>query len=94
MKVQVVRLTSGEEVIARTQKLEGLGYDLTNPLILLPTDDNKLTFATWLPYLKGDVLFVKKDAVLFTFEPITEMADHYLKSTSKIDLSPSNSIII
>jgi len=90
----VVRLTSGEELIAKVAWNPREGWDLKNPLILLPTEDNKLTFATWLPYLKGDTLFVYKDSVLFMFEPITEMSDHYVKSTSKIDLSATSSLII
>ena len=91
MTVKVIRLTSGEEIIAKVTTTDN-GYYLTNPLILLPTEKGKLTFATWMPYMKDDRLFIQKGGILFDFTPVDAMAAQYLKSTSSIDLSAATSL--
>jgi len=93
MTTKVIRLTTGEEIIAKVNAVEGVNLNIESPLILLPTEDGKLTFATWIPYMRDKTLDINLNTVMFMFEPVTEMADHYREATTGIKV-PDKKIIV
>ena len=77
---KIVRLTTGEELIAKVTETED-SVSLKTPAILIPAGKDSLAFGQWLPY--GDIsdgITIDKKYVIFIIEPITELANQYSSS--------------
>lgn len=90
--IKVVRLTTGEEVIANVVENQST-ITLEKPLLLIPMQEGKLTFATWLPYMEGNELEVNRNSVMFSFTPAKQMEDQYASATGQI-ITPDKKIIM
>lgn len=91
--ILIARLTTGEEIIAKASEGEN-HIILEDPLMIIPTGEGKLTFATWLPYNADDVVNVGKDFVVFTIKPVEEMVKNYKQATGDVVIATPNSGII
>ena len=81
METKIVRLSSGEEIICKTEILDEGGTEfikIKNPAILVPVGDGQLAFAPWLPYgeLK-DGLKIEMKFVMFVIKAQMELANQY-----------------
>lgn len=91
---KVVRLTTGEEVICNVSEVEG-HLKLSDPLMLIPMQEGRLTFATWLPYNADDHVHVPLDKVVFAINPVEEMVSQYKDATGQVNIAtPSSKIIV
>ena len=69
METKIVRLSSGEEIICKSEMVDQDGIEfikIKNPAILVPVGDGQLAFAPWLPY--GDItdgLQIEKKFIVF-----------------------------
>ena len=76
-KIQIVRLTSGEELIAKTEETKTT-ITLKKPAILIPAGKDQLAFGQWLPYADiKDGIEISKDYVVFVVDPMDEMVSQY-----------------
>jgi len=76
-KIQIVRLTSGEELIAKTEETKTT-ITLKKPAILIPAGKDQLAFGQWLPYADiKDGIEISKDYVVFVVDPMEEMVSKY-----------------
>lgn len=81
METKIVRLSSGEEIICKTEIVENEGTEfvkIKNPAILVPVGDGQLAFAPWLPY--GDIkdgLEIDMKFVVFIIKSQTELSNQY-----------------
>jgi hypothetical protein len=76
-EIMIVRLTTGEEVVAKVTLVEGT-YTLKNPAILVPTGEGKIAIAPWCFYAdepKG--IDVRDLFVVFTAKPENELRNQY-----------------
>ena len=76
-EIKIVRLTTGEELIAKTTETED-SYTVKNPAILIPAGKDQLAFGAWLPY--GDIsdgVTINKKYVIFVIDPIRELMNQY-----------------
>jgi len=95
MNVKLIRMWSGEDVIA-----DQVG-DLTdtivirNPIVAIPTGGNQMGFAPWSPLLKGkDIdLEVSKKYVVYIAEAQEQIVEQYEEMFSVIK-SPSKKLIV
>jgi hypothetical protein len=80
--VNIVRLSSGEEIICEFDQFideDGDWGIIKNPAILIPGNEGKLMFAKWLPYMKQtDGVKIRIKDVLFKGEPMDDLKDHYM----------------
>ena len=79
-KVKIIRLTSGEELIAQVSTTGEGGTHVTikKPAILIPAGKDQLAFGQWLPYADiSDGVEVSKDFVVFITEPMDELIAQY-----------------
>ncbi len=83
--VQLIKLISGEEILARTQVKSGI-YTVTMPVVVVE-DENNLGFQPFMPYSMSETFDIRKESVLLTCTPTAALTDHYLKTTSPIDTS-------
>lgn len=89
---KITRLTTGEEIIANVVD-NGSTVTLNKPLLLIPMQEGKLTFASWLPYNEDDFVEVDKSAVMFQINVMKQMADQYAEATGSV-ITPEKKIII
>jgi|TARA_R110000744_G_scaffold209894_1_gene328919 hypothetical protein len=76
-KVKIIRLTSGEELIAKVEETE-THVVLKKPAILIPAGKDQLAFGQWLPYANlKDGIEISLTYVVFSVEPVSEMAAQY-----------------
>ena len=76
-KVKLVRLQTGEELIAKTEKTEE-GYSLKNAAIVLPAGQGKIGLAPYMPYCDIEKGFdVKDQHIMFIVDPVAEFANEY-----------------
>ena len=79
-KVEIVRLSTGEEIVAKVTENED-SYTLKNPAILIPAGRDQLAFGQWLPYADiEDGIEINKKYIVFVVEPMTELANQYSSS--------------
>ena len=90
--VQILKLISGDEVMARVQVKSGL-YTLTMPVTIVQ-DENNLGFEPFMPYSASETFDIRKENVMYTCPPTAALADHYLKSTTPLDMSSHSEIIV
>ena len=80
-KVKIVRLTSGEELIARVDSGADSYVVIKKPAILIPTGKDQLAFGQWLPYAdiaKG--MTISKEYIVFIVDPMEELSAQYEES--------------
>lgn len=76
-EVKLVRLTSGEELIARVEQI-GDSYMLKKPAVLIPAGKDQLAFGQWLPYADlTDGVEIPSKFVVFIVEPMVDLLNQY-----------------
>ena len=103
-KLRVFKLRSGEEIIAKvTEKFTGeniTGYHLKNPCMLIPVpgrngQGHSLAIVPWMASVKQDQGFeIPKDAVLFTAEPMDDLANEYSSAFGSGLVIPSKEMAV
>ena len=75
--IQLVRLSSGEELIAEVTKNEDSVF-LAKPAIVLPTGQQSIGIVPWMPYANtGDGVSVSDRFVLFVVSPHDDLLAEY-----------------
>ncbi len=90
--IQIVRLTSGEELIADVT-IQTDGYLLSDVAILIPTQQNQLGLAPFMAYgVPKDGIFFKNEHTMFLIEPVDGLRQQYQTMFGKV-ITPTTSII-
>ena len=93
--IQLIRLTSGEEVIADVD-LNGIDTDtiiLKDAIVLIPAGEGKIGFMPFMPYTKAsDGLEVDMKFVMFMVEPVSDLVKQHTEATSGI-VVPDSKVI-
>ncbi len=82
--VLVLRLISGEEVLAEVEQSNG-AFIVKNPCVVQfappapGTKDARLALLPFLPYADQNTITIPEGAVLFSFKPVTEVLNRYNK---------------
>jgi hypothetical protein len=81
--VNIVRLTTGEEIVCQMTTIENGGqtlYNIKEAAILMPNPvDGRLMFGRWLPYVKSDGgITIDSKFVMFITEPTEDLKQHYI----------------
>ena len=94
--VKVIRLSTGEDVIAKVDR--GADYiTLDKPFVIIPQQmapgkPVQLMMSLYNAFGKGDKVEVAKDKVVFITDPKDEIKNSYEANTSKI-LTPNKGLI-
>jgi hypothetical protein len=93
MSVEIVRLTTGEELLCDVKKTEE-GYHLTDVAIIIPTQENSLALMPFMPYsvIKHVGIKIQKENVMFMVEPHGDLLNRHKEIYSKIVLPNSDLI--
>lgn len=77
MTVRIVRLTSGEEVIADVKHEDGV-YHLEKAALILPTGQGSIGLMPWMPYADQEGgIDIRESFVAFDIKPHDELINEY-----------------
>ena len=94
-EIKIVRLTSGEELIAKVEQVDNISYILKKPAILIPTGKDQLAFGQWLPYADiKDGIEILSEYVVFVVNPMKEMAAQYEETFGSGLVVPSKAGVV
>ena len=94
MNVKLIRMWSGEDVIADLTE-EDDSIVISNPIVAIPSGNGQLGFAPWSPLLKdkGEKIKVSKSYVVYIADTQEQIVDQYEQMFSLIK-SPSKKLIV
>ena len=95
--VKIVRLQTGEDVIAKVDKDTTGNYNFDKPFVIIPTQTApgkpvQLMMTPYMPYADEDKITIAMDKVVTTVKPKKEILASYQKNTSSI-LTPNPELI-
>ena len=94
--VKVIRMTTGEDVIAKVGENDG-GISLNKPFVIIPQQLGpgkpvQLMMSLYNAFGKSDTITIDQEKVVFMTEPKDEIKNSYEQNTSKI-LTPNKGLI-
>ena len=92
-KVELVRLVSGEEVLAKIENLgEATSFD--KPHIIIPTQQKGIALMPWCPYsnIQEDGVVVPNDKIMFITTPHNDLVKEYTTMVTGIEMPTAGDI--
>jgi hypothetical protein len=78
----VMRMKTGEDVLCRATKTDS-GWNVKDPMALIPTPDGRLAFVGWMPFVDAkDGIDLPSDFVILTLKPVEDIATQYMSFKS------------
>ena len=95
MNVKLIRMWSGEDVIADLIKENDDSVVVTNPIVAVPTGTGTIQFAPWSPLLEGrnKELEITRKYVVYISDTQDEIVENYTQMFSTIQ-TPSKKLIV
>ena len=91
--IKLVRLTSGEELIANVDMKDSNKPALHNAIIMIPAGEGKIGFMPFMAYTKAkDGITIDNKFVLFIVDPVDQIVDQVREMDSGIQVA-SNKIV-
>jgi len=75
--IQLVRLTTGEEILCKIEKDTATLITVTDPVQLIPTQEGTIAFAPYMAYCEIDKLHIKVEHIMFIVQPEPGLVDKY-----------------
>tara|TARA_B100001250_G_C19256401_1_gene553022 strand:- start:75 stop:368 length:294 start_codon:yes stop_codon:yes gene_type:complete len=97
MSVKLIRMWSGEDVIADLVKETDESVTITNPIVAVPSQqEGQIAFAPWSPLHKGrDVeIEVTKKYIVYIAESQSDIVDQYNSMFSSVSTPPKKRLIL
>ena len=91
-KVKIMRLTTGEDVIAKVGENDQ-GVSLNKPFVIIPQQSApgkpiQLMMSLYNAFGKNDTITLDKDKIVFMTDPKDEILKSYEQNTSRIIKAP------
>lgn len=96
MDVKLIRMHSGEELVAELIEDKGDTLVLGNPIVMVPGRDGNIGFAPWCPLAAEDVasLEVRSSYTVFVTVPNPEVVKNYENIFSPIITPDKKGLIL
>ena len=75
-EIRLIRLTSGEEILATMLKETEPRTFVKNPILLIP-DRDKIGFVPYMSYAEIEELIIKEEHIMFNVQPTDELIEQY-----------------
>ena len=89
--VQIVRLSTGEEVVAKVTYDKGF-YTLIDGILLVPVGEGKIGMVPFVPYAVREPVVIAEAHVMFTVEPAPELKRQVIEATSGLIMPGSGGL--
>ena len=94
MTVQLIRMWSGEDVIADIVEDKGDSIVITDPIVAVPAQEQgRIAFAPWSPLLEKDKIEITKKYLVYIGNPQAQIIEQYNTMFGKIS-KPTKKLII
>ena len=94
MTVKLIRMWSGEDVIADIVEENTESIVITDPIVAVPSQqDGRIAFAPWSPLLQKDKIEVTKKYIVYIGDPQEEIIEQFNKMFGKIS-KPTKKLIL
>jgi len=94
MEIRLLRLQSGEQVIAECADFTQEVFSVRNPVALVPTQDGNINFVPWCPLAEKDTdVEVRSATVVYSAVPNEELVKNYEEIFSPI-ITPNKGLIL
>ena len=94
MTVKLIRMWSGEDVIADITKEDTDSITITDPIVAVPSQQpGQIAFAPWSPLLQKDKLEVTRKYIVYIGDPQPDIIEQYNTMFSKIS-TPTKKLIV
>ena len=94
MKVKVLRMNTGEEVIYTEISEDENAIEVEHALVAIPNAQGQVGFAPWSTLVKeNDTIKVSKKYIVYVIDARDEIVDNYKKIFSPIE-TPSKKLIL
>ena len=94
MTVKLIRMWSGEDVIADISKEDTDSITITDPIVAVPSQQQgQIAFAPWSPLLQKDKLEVTKKYIVYIGDPQEEIIEQYNSMFGKLS-KPTKKLIL
>ena len=96
MNVKLIRMWSGEDVVADVVKETDDSVTIVNPIVAVPSGQENIAFAPWSPIIKGDntQIEVTKKYVVYISETQDEIIEQYNQMYSPVETPPTKKLIL
>jgi len=92
-EIKLLRLTSGEEIIAEISHSSHT-ISVYDPIIMIPAGEGRIGFMPWMPYTSAkDGLVLRKQDIMFMIDPIQDLIDQFKSARSGIVTPPKGVIL-
>jgi len=96
-EVKILRLATGEDVIAKIEKDSVGNYILQKSFVIIPTQQApgqpvKLMMTPYMPYAEEDKITISIDKIVTSVKPKIDILNSYQANTSSI-LTPDKNLI-
>ena len=95
MNVKLIRMWSGEDVVADLIEEKEDSVVICNPIVAVPAGQGQMGFAPWSPLLKGkgEELEITKNYIVYISETQEEIIGQY-KNMFSIIQSPTKKLVL
>ena len=95
MNVKLIRMWSGEDVVADLIEEKDDSIVICNPIVAIPAGNGQMGFAPWSPLLKGknEELEVTKKYIVYMSETQEEIENQYQEMFSVLK-TPSKKLVL
>ena len=94
MTVKLIRMWSGEDVIADIIKEETDSITITDPIVAVPSpQQGQIAFAPWSPLSEKGGIEITKKYIVYITDPQLEIVDQHKQMFGKIS-TPTKKLII
>ena len=95
MNVKLIRMWSGEDVIADVKDNLTEIVVISNPIVAVPSGNGQIGFAPWSPLLKGrdEEIEITKKYIVYIAETQQEIEDQYREMFSVLK-TPSKKLVL
>ena len=86
MNVKLIKMMSGEDVVADVIREEGDRLVLSNPVVMVPQGQGQVGFAPWSPFLSDDVkeLSIRESYTVYVTEAKPAVVENYEQIFSSV----------
>ena len=89
--IQIVRLSTGEEVVAKVVYDKGF-YTLTDAILLVPAGEGKIGMVPFVPYAERKPISIAENHVMFVAEPMDELKKQVIEATTGLIMPDSGGL--
>ena len=93
MTVKVIKMWTGEDVIADLITGDDSVVELKNPIVAIPAQQGQIGFAPWSPLLEKDSIEITKKYIVYIGNPQDGIIEQYNSMFGKIS-QPTKKLIL